>query len=59
LSTRDERNQTNGMGNRVGRAVANHATLLLEPDDWPAKRAGFLRRHLGDAMRAIRAVCRR
>ena len=37
-------NQANGVGNAVSYEVlvANHATLLLDPDDWPAKRAGFL-----------------
>jgi primary-amine oxidase len=36
--------RTNGVGNAVSYEVlvANHATLLLDPDDWPAKRAGFL-----------------
>jgi primary-amine oxidase len=36
--------QTNEVGNAVSYEVlvANHATLLLDPDDWPAKRAGFL-----------------
>jgi len=36
--------QTNGVGNPVSYEVlvANHATLLLDPDDWPTKRAGFL-----------------
>ncbi len=36
--------QTNDVGNAVSYEVlvANHATLLLDPDDWPAKRAGFL-----------------
>src|SRR6185312_4607625 len=52
LSTRHEpskyrvmnESQTNGVGNPVSYEVlvANHATLLLDPDDWPAKRAGFL-----------------
>ena len=36
--------QTNEVGNAVSYEVlvANHAKLLLDPDDWPAKRAGFL-----------------
>jgi primary-amine oxidase len=36
--------QTNAVGNAVSYEVlvANHAKLLLDPDDWPAKRAGFL-----------------
>ena len=36
--------QTNDVGNAVSYEVlvANHAKLLLDPDDWPAKRAGFL-----------------
>jgi len=36
--------QTNGVGNAVSYEVlvANHATLLLDPNDWPAKRASFL-----------------
>ena len=35
----------NGVGNAVSYEVlvANHASLLLDPADWPAKRAGFLR----------------
>jgi len=35
----------NGVGNAVSYEVlvANHASLLLDPVDWPAKRAGFLR----------------
>ena len=40
--------QTNEVGNAVSYEVlvANHATLLLDPNDWPAKRAGFLRHDL-------------
>jgi primary-amine oxidase len=36
--------QRNEVGNAVSYEVlvANHATLLLDPADWPAKRAGFL-----------------
>ena len=36
--------QTNGVGNPVSYEVlaVNHARLLLEPDDWPARRARFL-----------------
>ena len=36
--------QTNEVGNAVSYEVlvANHAKLLLDPDDWPARRAGFL-----------------
>jgi primary-amine oxidase len=36
--------KTNGVGNAVSYEVlvANHATLLLDPSDWPTKRAGFL-----------------
>jgi primary-amine oxidase len=36
--------QTNEVGNAVSYEVlvANHAKLLLDADDWPAKRAGFL-----------------
>ena len=36
--------QTNDVGNAVSYEVLvdNHATLLLDPDDWPAKRASFL-----------------
>jgi primary-amine oxidase len=39
---------TNGVGNAVSYEVlvANHAKLLLDPDDWPAKRAGFLQHDL-------------
>ena len=38
----------NAVGNDVSYeiAVANHARLLLDPDDWPAKRAGFLQHDL-------------
>jgi primary-amine oxidase len=37
-------NRTNQVGNPVSYEVlvANHARLLLDPDDWPAKRARFL-----------------
>jgi primary-amine oxidase len=37
--------RTNGVGNPVSHEVLafNHAKLLLDPDDWPARRAGFLR----------------
>lgn len=37
-------NRTNGAGNPVSYDVllASHARLLLDPDDWPAKRARFL-----------------
>jgi primary-amine oxidase len=40
--------QTNDVGNGVSYEVlvANHATLLLDPNDWPAKRASFLRHDL-------------
>jgi primary-amine oxidase len=40
--------QTNEVGNAVSYEVlvANHAKLLLDPDDWPAKRAGFLQHDL-------------
>lgn len=40
--------RTNGVGNPVSYEVlfANHATLLLDPNDWPAKRAGFLQHDL-------------
>jgi primary-amine oxidase len=36
--------KTNGVGNPVSYEVvaANHARLLLDPEDWPAKRARFL-----------------
>jgi primary-amine oxidase len=36
--------RTNGVGNPVSYELlyASHARLLLDPDDWPAKRAGFL-----------------
>ena len=36
--------RTNGVGNPVSYQVlaANHARLLLDPQDWPAKRARFL-----------------
>ena len=36
--------QTNDVGNAVSYEVLvdNHAKLLLDPDDWPAKRASFL-----------------
>ena len=36
--------QTNEVGNAVSYEVlvANHAKLLLDADDWPARRAGFL-----------------
>jgi Cu2+-containing amine oxidase len=38
----------NGVGNDVSYEVlvANHATLLLDPEDWPAKRANFLKHDL-------------
>jgi primary-amine oxidase len=38
----------NGVGNDVSYEVlfANHATLLLDPEDWPAKRASFLKHDL-------------
>ena len=43
-------NQThkNAVGNDVSYeiAFANHARLLLDPEDWPAKRAGFLQHDL-------------
>ena len=37
--------RTNGVGNPVSYEVlaANHARLLLDPQDWPARRAGFLK----------------
>jgi primary-amine oxidase len=37
-------NRTNAVGNAVSYEVlvANHARLLLDPQDWPARRAGFL-----------------
>lgn len=37
--------RTNGVGNPVSYEVlvANHAKLLLDPQDWPARRASFLR----------------
>ncbi len=37
-------NRKNGVGNPASYDVlmANHARLLLDPDDWPAKRARFL-----------------
>lgn len=40
--------QTNDVGNAVSYEVlvANHATLLLDPNDWPSKRASFLRHDL-------------
>ena len=40
--------RVNEVGNAVSYEVlvANHAKLLLDPDDWPAKRAGFLRHDL-------------
>lgn len=40
--------RTNGVANPVSYEVlfANHATLLLDPADWPAKRAGFLQHDL-------------
>lgn len=36
--------RTNGVGNPVSYELlyANHATLLLDPEDWPARRARFL-----------------
>ena len=54
--------QTNGVGNAVSYeiAVANHAKLLLDPEDWPARRAGFLQHDVvGDAVRPGRAIRRR
>jgi primary-amine oxidase len=38
----------NGVGNPVSYEIlfANHAKLMLDADDWPARRAGFLRRDL-------------
>lgn len=40
--------KTNGVGNAASYEIlfANHAKLLLDPDDWPAKRAGFLQHDL-------------
>jgi primary-amine oxidase len=40
--------RSNGVGNPVSYEVlvANHATLLLDPGDWPARRAGFLQHDL-------------
>jgi len=37
--------RTNGVGNPASYEVLafNHAPLLLDPDDWPARRAAFLR----------------
>jgi primary-amine oxidase len=37
--------RTNGVGNPASYEVlaVNHATLMLDPDDWPARRAAFLR----------------
>jgi len=37
--------RTNGVGNPASYEVLafNHARLMLDPDDWPARRAGFLR----------------
>jgi len=37
--------RTNGVGNLASYEVLafNHAQLMLDPDDWPARRAGFLR----------------
>ena len=39
---------TNAVGNAASYEVmfANHARLLLDPDDWPARRAAFLRHDL-------------
>lgn len=41
-------NKTNAVGNRVGYELlyANHGRLLLDPEDWPAKRARFLQHDL-------------
>ena len=40
--------RTNGVGNPVSYELlyANHATLILDPEDWPAKRAKFLQHDL-------------
>jgi len=40
--------RTNGVGNPASYEIlaANHATLLLDPNDWPARRAGFLQHDL-------------
>lgn len=40
--------KTNGVGNPVSYELlyANHARLQLAPEDWPTKRAGFLRHDL-------------
>jgi primary-amine oxidase len=40
--------ETNRVGNPVSYELlyANHATLMLDPDDWPAKRARFLEHDL-------------
>lgn len=40
--------KTNGVGNPVGYELvyANHARLLLDPEDWPYKRARFLEHDL-------------
>jgi primary-amine oxidase len=41
-------NRTNAVGNPVSYEVlaANHARLLLDPEDWPARRARFLQHDL-------------
>ena len=54
--------QTNEVGNAVSYEVlvANHAKLLLDADDWPAKRAGFLQHDIWvTPVRAVRAICGR
>ncbi len=40
--------RTNGVGNPVSYEVlaTNHAQLLLDPDDWPARRASYLQHDL-------------
>jgi primary-amine oxidase len=40
--------RNNSLGNPTGYEIAhaNHARLMLDPDDWPAKRAAFLRSDL-------------
>ena len=40
--------RTNGVGNPISYELlyANHATLMLNPEDWPAKRAKFLEHDL-------------